>query len=389
MARAKVNKSAQHARYRPTPPSPQELLWQTGVAGGIVFVNADADRLFWYAAENTEVGPFAANVPATRVIAGTKFLQCWGSRQNRIAESERIDVDGGGSPWEHNNGLTVTANAANRPNGDATADQLNHAAAGNSNSQQALSGAFDDDANIVASVYDKVSSGTEDWRFQLFGKFGAGTAILQTATTSWQRRYYSQDIGSGGVNPTISLRNASDALARSVLHATPQYEGGDGESIYYPGPPIRTGSTPKTKPGDLAYTDTPPSWLCAGKFDVQVFGDWVTSEVQDGDTHEVLHMDAFNFLRIKKGGGNLQAVMQSNGLQIGKVITLDSRQQIATLTVDFTAGSLTVAGATTGNGTVSNSSMLPWPIKRTYIGCDANGADNFNGGIGEPLRVAA
>ena len=124
-----------------------------------------------------------------------------------------------------------------------------------------------------------------------------------------------------------------------------------------------------------------------GKWQVQVIPEHSNADViADTSGHVIFLIDANDFLGIVESGGDAIVVWSANGNIISRIITY-SRDQKLTITLDFAAGDLTVAGATTGDGT-TNGTANDWTTGTLYVGLDdASGQPSF-GLISEPVIVS-
>lgn len=353
------------------------------------FSNGDDDRLFFYAPGNVEVGPFAANVPAILTVNGVRFLQIFSARTNVLTRSEEIDVDGSGAPWFHDTGVTsVTADDAAAPDGAVTAENVEFNTGASEWLYQELAAAgFSDNINFCLSIAHKNGpTGNGQFRIQSRNKAGTLDSSIFAAGASWARDQLSTTTGTGATNPRFYLRNGTTITVREIYFARAQLEG-TTQDTFYAGPPIRTGTTAKTRTADICWYDTPPPGLLNGKWSVDVMPDWTSSDVQGLETHYIFYIDANNNLAITETGGQVQVVWKTSGGNVVRTLTLASRQMIITITVDFTTGDLTIAGATTGNGT-TNGTVGNWSGSRVYIGMSSTPSQRFDGAIAEP-RLAA
>lgn len=109
---------------------------------------------------------------------------------------------------------------------------------------------------------------------------------------------------------------------------------------------------------------------------------------EDADlaSSEVMYLfwfDANNYLAIEEdGGGNVQVKLASTSGDLAKTVTY-SRDQTITITVDFDNDDLTIAGATTGDGTVSGT-LSDWPSATLYVGSDDGPSNHIFGRLSEP-----
>jgi hypothetical protein len=111
-------------------------------------------------------------------------------RTNLLLQSEGFST----ASWTKDSGASVTANTTTAPDGTTTADTLTI-----SDSQYMYQSVTLVAGNpYTISVYVKVSSGTNQFKFNTFGSSNNFTSSAYTATTTWQRFSYTfTAVGSG------------------------------------------------------------------------------------------------------------------------------------------------------------------------------------------------
>lgn len=346
-------------------------------------------RIFWLAGEGPHV-VFPAGVRPIRRVGGRNYMAFAGSRTNIALQNRAIDVDGAGNPWNLINSATVTADVGGGPVNDASADQLNIADHSLSGVEQGFAAvSFDDDLDIVASLFHWHASGSANWRHQLGGKFGAGGAGTNIAATTTVQRYrQAMDMGSGVATPFHRIRRGGDAGARQIRYDLHQWEGSGSSPVYFASEPIATTTSAVTRAAGIVTIPAAlyrPSFLQHG-WTVRVRLDPASGDVQTGEEHVLLFRGASEKLSIINDSGTLYVRVVSSAGAVQRAFTTADPQQALTITVAATG--ITVAGATTGNGATAGT-IAPWSSGTLYAGATSTPDNYFFGSMSEPERVAA
>jgi hypothetical protein len=281
-------------------------------------------------------------------------------------------------------GVGTTAAYANGPDGSASGSRSNIASTGFSR-YAALTGT----ANRIFSLW--VRNTTTGFHRAAIGTAVSAGAVFfdETAiTTTYKRKSAVYTAGgspvclSGDGRSYVSVGGAG-ASAIDCISDLHQAETG-----YYPTSPIVTTSASVTRPADtLSYASGayPVGFLTDGVV-ITFAPDASSAEiVSANEDWRLVENGAFtvsvtgDLVRIRKNGAGCDIDLVCAGVVVATQTVTFSRGQALTITAKPTAGSLTVAGATTGNGTATGTG-LGWLAAQTlYIGGDAAGANNVTG----------
>jgi len=282
-------------------------------------------------------------------------------------------------------GLTPTSNTNNAPDGTASAATLAFTASATAQISQPLTSIPADNAVYTYTVWLRAAA-AQSLRIFMRQKDGVteGAAVVCTITTVWQRFVLTQSVGAGASAPLMIFRNDADAAARNVFiwHAQPELGA-------FPSSTIRTTAAAVTRGADMdvyavgAYPDA----LRTKGFVMQIAPDFSSADAQsvyvlspsiggDPGQHALFITTVAPQLY---SGGLLKATRNVSW----------SRGQLMTITADLPTGTMTVAGATTNNGTTVGTACA-WPAEPLGIGITPglSSASPFFGRYGLTMTVS-
>jgi hypothetical protein len=325
----------------------------------------------YYRVGTSQIVQVASNV--RRFENGRIFIE--GSRTGTFRRSEELD----NASWIKTN-CTISANVVTAPDGASTADRITTTA----------------DSVTTSIALTTVTAPTGNLAFQFWyrgdtsftGSYtvtsGAASASADiNVTTTWQR--VTGHFTGATVAPTVTIR--PHAGAGSGVAGRVMYVWGVGtENSTVPSSYILTTSANATRSADtLTYTSGNwPTYLATGNYSI----DFVPMGTS-GQVNAVADILSF--------GGASDRLSLSNIDQINVVVggvtqvtgnTLTwSADQVITVTVRPAAGTITVSGATTGNGTsVGTSWSWPTAVTMRVGGRQASTAEAY-AGISNPVRA--
>ena len=319
-------------------------------------------------------------------ITSDNMLYVEGARTNNATQSEAI-ADGSGNWAADHASTTVTANATTAPDGGSDAERI-----------QVPSGAFANYINSGAPAAGcwsaflqagPTSDGTHNFSRQDSNPTGTYAAGLLAA--AWQRLVIS------ATRQFSVLLDGRDCAAGGGVAAGARDAyvwGAQLESGTFPSSPIRTFNASATRNADTG-SFAPKSWdtrINNGVWQVRVCPEWASTEPAASEFMYIAQCGAQGILYLFQNAGTMQVRMDRLGASIlSQAITFSAGQQL-TITVDWPASSVTVAGATTGNGTFAlTGSPVDWgedPVTDTlYLGRSSTNIRHFFGLISRPVAT--
>lgn len=288
--------------------------------------------------------------------------------------------------WTHNT-ETITANANGGPDASSAADEdaLASAQFGPSQSSLSLTG------RGVLSQWIRSVSGVGKNFLYLYGD--AGVAFNVARGSSPTTTYSRQEISGGSATTNMGVipadgRNLS-GLGVTVsgtdhgAHTEDNYiDLVQLEAGYYPTSAIRTTTASVTRPQDtLSYASGsyPVGFLTDGVV-VTFAPDASSAEiVSASEDWRLVQVGANDYVQIVANGGVCKARLVCGGSVVGTLTITFSRGQALTITAKPSAGSITVSGATTGDGTNTGTGAA-WASSATlYIAGDNVGFNPATG----------
>ena len=326
-----------------------------------------AQRWIYY--DGTVTGPFASGQIARINISGRWYALCENARKN-YCDADPMDA----TAWDSLGSETVDGAVGSGPIPGQTYDRINFSAAAGDGRSVDISTAGDN-AVMSTSIFVATASGTKQFRIQVTKKDGT-TAVSSdlTATTAWQRLDLSGvDVLSGGTTPSVAVINDSGGAAGALLVSCLQAEAG-----VFPTSPILTAGA--TRPGSQLYWTGPPVEMQTGK--------WAYSWIPLASTTDGYGTaGVFTLYGIDDGISWADLLSYSSPAQTGKLngyprggggganmlggwaVTHDRYQTLAHY-FDSAAGTVTLAGYTTGDGLKTGSSW-EWTAG-TIVTCGYN-----------------
>lgn len=318
----------------------------------------------WYYPDNDSQASVAANVRRSLDnpdnLGPLTLIEP--ARTNLLARSSQF----GHALWAKS-GVTVDDNAGTAPDGAATADRLNFTAAAANNISQPFLGTTTDNHLAALSGWLRTEAGTKDLRLRLVKKDGTTVDVPITVTTTWQRFFNAGAagvVGVGATQPKWMLINDAAGTAGSVLAWAGQAEADTAAAMR-----IRAATSVVETTGDGSATRGAEllTWA-AGAYDIGPFNkrwSFVFSPYWNmgGGSIESAgqQLDLFSFGGTQDyvafTGSQQIIVVQGNVLKVTKSAITANRHGRFKIIVDPLAGSITVEGALTGDGTTVGT---PW-----------------------------
>ena len=348
--------------------------------GDMVLIRAWAN-FFLYGGVLT--GPFPANTLATRNIGGQVCGQFEGTRINREEKSQDITVMTGG--WTAYGGGTGTAGDVGAdPLGNVTADRVTLGADANSCIYKGAGGPLVPPipgSPATISGWMCTESGTKTFRLGWTDRDGVDQLSADfTATTAWQYFSFSiASVGVGGASLYNKIVNGSAGAAGSILVWGIQLEEYIFSSSYIP-----TAGSVITRPPDVGYWPAAkvPAAIknATGPWSVDVYPEWSSAESP---------IAAYVMSWINDWFGLVWSVNRFQWWAVGGMkgetaaLTFSRNQKMA-ITIDPIALTITISGATTGNGTTPLVAFAGTGAADVYCGISASLTYPFFGLLSEP-----
>jgi hypothetical protein len=363
------------------------------------FTNASA-RYLSYGSTAPSVTSFAGGTLATRVIGGRTFAQIELAVENVLTRSEEFDH----ANWTKIRS-TVSANNTTDPLNTSTADKLVEDATAASTHFIRQTHTPDGASSYVFSVYAK--AGERTWIRMLLSNagfpgnetcyFDLGNGVLGTSTAEDEGM---EDAGDGWYRCWAVATSDAAAATLFDIHIAEgdndiSFDGDGSSGVYLWGAQLEIGTAPtspiKTEAASVTRAKDQLSWLEA---DVPAalrrkitfkWIPWVDSTLAAdrylayfnhvGQRIAVYYAGAVDKIRVRDIDAAANKV-QSNALTF-------SRLQELTITIDPSAGSVTVSGATAGDGTVTSTA---WSTSSGDVAWGSTTAfgSQCNGLISEP-----
>jgi len=282
-------------------------------------------------------------------------------------------------PWAAGSATTTTGDE-NGPDGSATGTRIQVASGGFSTFQ----GVTTSNTQYTGSIWHKRKRGTGSGASQASlpnnaVTVGTGASISTTLTETWQRDSASTNIGATtGAVQELEGRAGTGFTAQALDNIVdlPQVELG-----YYPTSPIVTAGATVTRPADvLSYASGsyPTNFLTTG-FSLTFAPDASSTDfINSNEDWRLVQVGSADYLRIRKNTNCVVELVCGSAVVASLTVTF-SRAQALTIRAIPSAGSLTVAGATTGNGTNVGTGAA-WASGSTlYVGGDNASGNNATG----------
>jgi hypothetical protein len=309
-----------------------------------------------------------------------------GGRTNLFRNSEDTSA-----VWSSVNS-TTPAGAMAAPDGDLDADGPFTPTAANGRGQQTLT-TFTDGQQAAISGYFLDAAG-DPVRFNVIGRDAVSNVSPDKSTSPiWSRADYSVTVGTGVASVLAGFYTGTTQLPIDRVWGL-QIEAGQ----YWPSSYIRTAAAAVARPADvLTYApgSYPAEFLSQG-FTVTYVPDYSSAELLNlsaGTAHYIVgYFSASLGVRIRvNSGSNCTFGLLGNSGNIASTGVAFNRGQPMVLTAKNNndgTWTLTVAGATTGNGSVTGAVSFSAGGSLT-VGSNTSGTGNVFGRISRYIDVAA
>jgi RHS repeat-associated protein len=320
-----------------------------------------------------------------------------GERTNRVLYSEQLNRT---PQWVNSTSaarIMLTADTTAAPNGTTSADRLVAPAGGYPSPKQMLNGA--QPAATLSTWLRLTSPSTYDptnparTRAVLVDSKGRGysEATPWSIEQTWQRRTLGSQPSTSSLELLFSHKAAypGDAATFPQLGAADfvtwgvQFEEGPFASSYIP----TTLTTARRLADRLIYEPTlMPTWVRSGLFQFDVVPLFTSAEIRSTDEYVLVAWDGGRISLTKNASGG--ALQISQGTATGTRSIEWTRSTKLTITINTQARTLTVSGASSGDGS-SGYPPLTIPASRLAIGALLDGTRGAFARMSELRRVIA
>lgn len=304
----------------------------------------------------------------TNLPGGTGLLM-EGARTNLALRSEAWDV----APWALTTGWSADVAAP-----DAVVDANLRSWAASEIDNQNLAG-LATTTQYTWSFYHRLISGDPAIRAEMRDFAGNIVTTTTDAAAVWARIERQQASATGASTPYVAHRKITNVGQVAVWGA--QMEAG-----FWPTSYVRTAGSSVLRAADaLTYTVTqyPASFRTAGfRFTWVPLMSSAELIAGGGPLRMASFNTAQNYLEVLNSGGLIAVrAVEANTPRVTRTPITFSRFQPITITVRPSAGQITVAGATTGNGTTTGT-PFNWPAGTLTWGANTGGSGPAMGRFG-------
>lgn len=332
-------------------------------------------------AGSTFIAWATSNILRYDAIDSTPMALFEGAQTNLCNYSEDLNQ----ASWTKT-GASISGTTATAPDGEADCNTVSFTASASDMIMRTVTGTADN-TSYVATVFARKTSGTGNVRIRVVNRNNVvSTSADLPISTTWTRLEYTLNWGTGATTPQIGIINGTAGSAQTVevwgFDVKSATTVGSFASSY-----IRTTNGSATRNADvLTYTSLPQT-LATGRWRAEIrpmraSGETVNPIAPVSMFHFSSTVDSFVTLT------TTSASALSNGVtQFTKGSLTYSRNQAILITPDCNAFTMTVSGATSGNGTGTVGTNPSYATTYLRIGSSHTGARVAYARIGEPYAA--
>lgn len=329
-------------------------------------------------AGSTFVAWDSSNVLRYDSVDGTRLALFEGSQSNLCPYSEDLNQ----TAWAKT-GASISGTTGTAPDGASDLCTVDFTASASDSIMQTISTGTADNTLYIATAFVRRTSGSGDIRFQLVNRANVTSQSSDIAIdTTWKRIEWRVNWGTGATSPQIGLINGTSAAAQSVevwgfdVKASPA-------TIAAPTSYIRTTATSATRAADsLTYTSMPTT-MASGRWRFDFRPTFANTE-----STASVHFGMSNSANSWIGATSTNVNASSAGLTSFQRTGLTWGRNAQMLVIpDCSAFTMTVVGATSGNGTGVVGSNPAYATTYLRVGGTFNGSAYSYARLGEPYAA--
>ena len=332
-------------------------------------------------AGSTFIAWAGSNVLRYDAIDGTPLALFEGSQTNLCNYSEDLNQ----ASWTKT-GASISGTTATAPDGDADCNTVAFTASASDSVMRTVTGTADN-TSYVTTVFARRTSGSGNVRLRVLKRDGVASLSADLAiSTTWTRLEYVVNWGTGATTPEVGIINDAAGTAQSVevwgFDVKSAATVGSFASSY-----IRTTNGSATRNADVLTYASAPQVMATGKWRAEIRPLRASSEtVNPTGGNSMFHFAAAaeSFVGLTTTSANAISV---GATAFTKGSLVYSRHQPITLTPDCASFTMTVAGATSGDGTGAIGTNPSYGTAYLRIGSSYTGARVAYARIGEPYAA--
>lgn len=332
-------------------------------------------------AGSTFIAWSSSNVLRYDAIDSTPLALFEGAQTNLCEYSEDLNQ----ASWVKT-GASISGTTATAPDGEADCNTVAFTASAADSVMRTVSGTADN-TTYVTTVFARRTSGSGNVRLRVLKRDGVASVSADLPiSTTWTRIEYVLNWGTGATTPEVGVINDAAGSAQSVevwgFDVKSATTVGSFQSSY-----IRTTVGSATRNADVLTYASLPQVMATGRWRAEVRPLRASSEtVNPISPNSFFHLSSTvdNFITLT----TVSASAIAGGVtQFTKASLVYSRHQAIVLTPDCAAFTMTVAGATSGNGTGAVGTNPSYGTTYLRIGSSHTGARVAYARIGEPYAA--
>lgn len=317
----------------------------------------------------------SSNVLRYDAIDGTPLALFEGAQTNLCFYSEDLNQ----ASWIKT-GASISGTTATAPDGTADCCTVSFTSAAGDMVMRPVAGTADN-TSYMTTVFVRRTSGTGNVRLRVVNRAGvANLSPNRAISTTWTRIEYLLNWGTGATTPEVGVINDSAGGAQTV-----EVWGFDVKASAACNAPtsyIRTAATTATRNQDVLTYASMPTRMASGRWQYQARPLYSSSETLLANPASFGMASALDSCIIL-APTTAQAV-SSGAVSFSRTGLTYSRHQAITVTPDCAAFSMTVSGATAGNGTGATGTNPSYANTYLRVGSIHNGTRPAYARIGEP-----